>query len=115
MQCQEDLCVLSAECLVYPAPVSCYFYFVLLPHGFDVWLVKYCFFLSLYIDLLIDLYEGSDECLVVFVNCLVKQFTICLGVTAIFLLNAMVLLSVGGDDLLERPLMVFHSVCVLCL
>ena len=71
--------------------------------------------LSLYIDLSIDLCEWSDACSTVFVNCLVKQFAICLGVTAIFLLNAMVLLNVGGGDLLERPLMVFHSVCVLCL
>ena len=29
-------------------------------------------------------------------NCLMKQFTTCLGMTAIFLLNVMVLLSGGG-------------------
>ena len=32
----------------------------------------------------------------VFVNCLVKQFAICLGVLVILLLNVMELLSVGG-------------------
>ena len=36
-------------------------------------------------------------------------------VTAIFLLNVMVLLSVGGSDLLERPLINDVYVCVLCL
>ena len=41
-------------------------------------------------------------CLVccVFVNCLVKQYAICLGVVAILLLNVMEVLSVGGGDLL---------------
>ena len=34
--------------------------------------------------------------LTVFVNCLVKQFAICLGVVAILLLNVMDLFSVGG-------------------
>ena len=33
----------------------------------------------------------------VFVNCLVKQFAICLGIVVILLLNAMEVLSVGGD------------------
>ena len=35
-------------------------------------------------------------CLTVFVNCLVKQFAICLGVVAILLFNVMGLFSVGG-------------------
>ena len=34
-------------------------------------------------------------CLTVFVNCLVKQFTMCLGVVAILLLNVMEVFSVG--------------------
>ena len=38
-------------------------------------------------------------CLTVFVNCLVKQFAMCLG----------------GGALLDRLCMVFHSMCVLCL
>ena len=45
----------------------------------------------------------------VFVNCLVKQFAICLGVFVILLL------SVVGGALLDRPCMVFHRMCVLCL
>ena len=42
-----------------------------------------------------------------FVNCLVKQFAICLGVFVILLLNVMELLGVVGDALLDRPCMVF--------
>ena len=36
--------------------------------------------------------------LTVFVNCLVKQFAICLGVVVILLLNFMEVYSVGGGD-----------------
>ena len=54
-------------------------------------------------------------CFTVFVNCLVKQFAICLGVFAILLLNVMELLSVVGGALLDIPCMVFHRMCVLCL
>ena len=46
------------------------------------------------------------------VNCLVKQFAMCLGVVAILLLNVM---DVFSGALLDRPCMVFQSVCVLCL
>ena len=67
------------------------------------------------IDLSIDLYDLFVACLTMLVNCFVKQFAICLGLIAIFLLNVMVLLSVGGGTLLDRPCMVFHRVCVLCL
>ena len=51
----------------------------------------------------------------VFVNCLVKQFAICLGVFVILLLNVMELLSEVGDALLDRQCMVFNRMCVLCL
>ena len=51
----------------------------------------------------------------VFVNCLVKQFAMCLGVFAILLLNVMDVFSVCGGALLDRPCMVFQRVCVLCL
>ena len=54
-------------------------------------------------------------CLTVFVNCLVKQFAMCLGVVAVLLLNVMDAFSVGGGALLDRPCMVFHRMCVLCL
>ena len=52
--------------------------------------------------------------LTVFVNCL-KQFAIGLGVVAVLLLNVMDVFSVGGCALLDRPCMVFHRMCVLCL
>ena len=51
----------------------------------------------------------------VFVNCLVKQFAVCLGVVAILLLNVMDVFSVCGGALLDRPCMFFQRVCVLCL
>ena len=89
-----------------------------------------CYFALFYC--LLDL--GSGECNVVslyvlccpvngsvcfvccaFVNCLVKQFAICLGVFVILLLNVMELLCVVGGVLLDRPCMVFHRMYVLCL
>ena len=54
-------------------------------------------------------------CLTVFVNCLVKQFAMCLGVVAILLLNVMDVFSVCGGARLDRPCMVFRRVCVLCM
>ena len=54
-------------------------------------------------------------CLTVFVNCLVKQFVMCLGVVDVLLLNVMDVFSVGGGALLDRLCMVFHRMCVLCL
>ena len=51
----------------------------------------------------------------VFVNCMVKQFAMCLAVVAILLLNVMDVFSVYGGALLDRPCMVFQRVCVLCL
>ena len=54
-------------------------------------------------------------CMTVFVNCLVKQFAMCLGVVAILLLNVMDVFSVCGGAPLDRPCMVFQRVCVLCL
>ena len=52
----------------------------------------------------------------VFVNCLVKQFAICLGVFVILLLNVMDVFSVVGSSLFDRPCMVFQlpkNVCVV--
>ena len=54
-------------------------------------------------------------CLIVFVNGLVKQFAMCLGVVAILLLNVMEVFSVCAGALLDRPCMAFRRVCVLCL
>ena len=39
----------------------------------------------------------------------------CLAVFVILLLNVMELLSVVGGVLLDRPCMVFHRMCVLCM
>ena len=50
-----------------------------------------------------------------FVNCLVKQFAICLGVVVIFPLTVMEVFSVGGGVLLDRPRIVFQRMCVLYL
>ena len=45
---------------------------------------------------LLVLFISCVACLTVFVNCLVKQFAICLGVVVILLLNVMEVFSVGG-------------------
>ena len=67
------------------------------------------------VTLSMDLFDLCVVCLTVFVNCLVKQFAKCLGVVVMLLLNGMVLFSVFGGVLLDRPCMVFQGVCVLCL
>ena len=67
------------------------------------------------VSLLMDRFVLYVSCLTVFVNCLVKQFAICLGVVAILLLNVMEVFSVRGGALLDRPCMVFQRMCVLCL
>ena len=51
----------------------------------------------------------------VFVNCLVKQFAMFLGVVAILLLNVMDVFSVCGGALLDSLCMVFQRVCVVVL
>ena len=48
-------------------------------------------------------------------NCLVKQFAMCLGVVAILLLNVMDVFSVCVGALLDRSCMVIQRVYVLCL
>ena len=64
------------------------------------------------VALLMDLFV---LCVTVFVNCLVKQFAICLSVVVILLLNVMEVFSVCGGALLDRSCMVFQRMCVLCL
>ena len=64
---------------------------------------------------LVDLFVLCVACLTVFVNCLVKQFVIYVGVVAILLLNVMAVFSLGGGALLDRSCMVFQRMCVLCL
>ena len=65
--------------------------------------------------LLMDMFVLCVACLTVFVNCLVNQFAICLGVVDILLLNVMEMYSVCGGYLLDRPCMVFQRMCMLCL
>ena len=67
------------------------------------------------VALLMCLFVLCVACLTVFVNCLVKQFAMCLGVVAILLLNVMDVFNACSGALLDRPCMVFQSVCVLCL
>ena len=66
------------------------------------------------VGLSMDMFVLCVACLTVFVNFLVKQFAICLGVVVISLLNVMVLFRVIGSTLLDRPCLVFQSVCVCC-
>ena len=67
------------------------------------------------VGLLMDIFVLCVACLTVFVNFLVKQIAMCLGVVAFLLLNVMKVFSVGGRALLDRPCMVFQRMCVLCL
>ena len=67
------------------------------------------------VSLLMDLFVLCVACLTVFVNCLVKQSAMCLGVVASLLLNVMEVFSVGGGALLDRPCMFFQIMCVLCM
>ena len=64
------------------------------------------------VALSMDLFVLCVACLTVFVNSMVKQFAICLGVFAILLLNVMELLCVGGGALLDIPCMVFQRMCL---
>ena len=50
-----------------------------------------------------------------FMNCLGKQFTICLGVVVILLLNVIKVFSMVGDALLDSMCIVFQRMCMLCL
>ena len=52
------------------------------------------------VALSMNLFVLCVVCLTVFVNCLVKQFAICLSVYVILLLNVMELLCVVGGALL---------------
>ena len=46
---------------------------------------------------------------------LLKKWAICLDVVVILFLNVIEVFSVCGGDLLDRPSMVFHRMCVLFL
>ena len=65
------------------------------------------------IALLLYMFVLCVACLTGYVNCLVKQFAIFLGMVVILLLNAMEVLSVGA--MLDKPCMVIQRMCVVCL
>ena len=67
------------------------------------------------VALLMCLFVLCVACLTVFVNCLVKQFAMCLGVVAILLLNVMDVFSVCGGALFDRPFMFISKECVCCV
>ena len=69
----------------------------------------------LWVALLVYMFVLCVACLTMFVNCLVEQFAMCLGVVAILLLNVMDVFSVGGVALFDRPFMIFQGMCAVCL
>ena len=69
----------------------------------------FCVALSIYLFVL------CVACLPVFVNCLMKQFAICLSVVAILLLNVMDVFSVCCGALLDRPCMCGVPVTTVCV
>ena len=60
-----------------------------------------------------DLFLLCVACLIVFVNSLVKQFS--MYVVVILLLNVMEVLTVDGGVLFDSPYMVFQRKCMLCM
>ena len=58
---------------------------------------------------------GWVLCLMMFVNCLLKNVVFCLFVIAVLLLKRIVVLGCVLGFLLERPARVFHSMCELVL
>ena len=66
------------------------------------------------VALLMCLFVLCVACLTVFVNCLVKQFAMCVGVVDILLLNVMDVFSVCGGALLDKTMYGLpKSVCVV--
>ena len=59
------------------------------------------------VSLSMDMFVLCVPSLTVRMNCLVKQFAICLGVVVILLLNVMELFSVVGGAQLDIPCMFF--------
>ena len=80
----------------------------------SVMLCPCIFCVTLFMDLFV-LFVLFVACLTVFVNCLVKQFAMCLCMVAVLLLHVMDVFNVGGGALLDRLCMVFHRMCVLFL
>ena len=102
------------RCLIFNLSGPCELLFFTLFYGLLDLRSSECDVVSLYV---LCCSVNVSVCFVccVFVNCLVKQFEMCLGVVAILLLNVMDVFSVCGGALLDRPCIVFQRVCVLCL
>ena len=62
-----------------------------------------------------DLVVLCVACLTVFVNCLVKQLAICVGMVVMLFLNVMEVYRMSGGAMLDGPCLVFQRMCVLCL
>ena len=104
------------RCLMCNLSGPCDLLFLLGCIAYWIWVVNVMWYpCILYVALLVYLFVLCVACLTVFVNCLVKQFAMFLGVVAILLLNVMNAFSVGGGALLDRQCMVFQRICVLCL
>ena len=73
-----------------------------------------CDVISLCVSLLRDMFVLCVACLTVFVNCLVKQFAMCLGVVVILLLNVMEVFSVGESMCASKCSFHMFSLC-FCL
>ena len=106
------------RCLIFNLSGSCEFFTLF--YGLLDLRSSECDVVSLYlcmfcVALLMCLFVLCVACMTLLVNCLVKQFAMCLGVVVILLLNVMDVFSVCGGALLDRPCMVFQRVCVLCL
>ena len=115
MRVQEGLCVLGAWYLICQDLVNCYFLLCFIASWTWEVVSVMLYTCMLCVALLMCLFVLCVACLTVFVNCLVKQFAMYVGVVAILLLNVMDVFSVCGGALLDRPCMVFQRVCVLCL
>ena len=86
--------------------MNCYFHFVL--YSLLDLRSSECDVVSLYV-LCFSVNGSVGFVCCVFVNCLVTQFAMCLGVVAILLF------SVCAGALLDRPCMFFQRMCVLCM
>ena len=105
---------ISFRCLIFSLSGPCELLFLLCFMASWTWVVvSVCYVVypcMFCVSLSMALFVLCVACLTVFMNCLVKQCAICLGVIVILLVNIMVLFSVVGSALLDRLCMVFQRV-----
>ena len=63
------------------------------------------------VALLMDLFVFCVACLTAFVNCLVKQFAMCLGVVPVLLLNVMDVFSVYNNNV-QYLIIIIYNICI---